>query len=928
MKTEINSHNIEKRSVGAGGAPLPPGPYVAEVVNHLDNKRQGSLRVQILSNVLSGNDADIAGQLFTVRYCMPFYGVNSVTSNQKNNDYYSTQQSYGFWAVPPDPGTKVLVMFAEGLSNQGYWIGCIQDEYMNHMVPGGYPTDKAVNVVQENMGDDLKGKDLPTGEYNKAILSGEGTGPLDTRKGTNPDKFPRPHNPMMSRVLATQGLQADIIRGLTSTSSRRDVPNTVYGWNTPGPLDKRNGRPKGKYGEKETQVDYFRSRLGGSAFTMDDGDPTLLRSGPATTTGAKYYDVESTPKDVSKADVTLPFNEHIRLKTRTGHQILLHNTEDLIYIGNAQGSAWIELTGNGKIDVYANDSINIRTETDLNITADRDINIKSGRDFNLTTGRDKKVHVGVNNDVIISNNDTKNVGINQDLRVSGARQKAIGADEDVQIAGTQRSTIAGDYNLQVSQDGHIAVNANLHSKVVGDYRQTVNGAFNLNTKGDNKFTSFASTQIKSLLANKLDAGTTTSILSIGTHSETASQVHMNSTVPATPADTADVIGDTFTKPATNEALDDADEVRDKDDNIINDADGNPLRVTADATRAGEAAEAATPRRVPLHEPWSGHESYNPTGHTPGSTESIIQSSPSLRQSSPTLTKESDMPERNSTSGVFRAGDSDPKVVEIDKVFKSNDDGKVGTQPLEPISRRESQRFFLSELIKGLGLDPVKALQSGAVEGGAGEALAMAIAQIKAESNYEPQSENLNYSSEGLRATFRMFKKPGGYQLSEDLHRKPVEIGSVVYGSRMGNGGPETGDGWRYRGRGLIQLTGTDNYKLYGGFAGVDIYKNPELANDPKVACKLAVAYLTKGPKARFITWTDTNFTSLGKQFQNAVGYANPGSKTPQRIEIGKGLWQQIKNGDLTPLADVTPPTAIDTGEGSATIDTPASGGPF
>ena len=925
MEYELPSGSQNKRSAGAGVKRMSPGPYLAKVVSHLDSKRQGTLKVQLLSNVVSSNEDQQDGQLFNVRYCMPFYGVNDVESNTQNTDYYNTQQSYGFWAVPPDPGVKVLVIFAEGLPNQGFWIGCVQDEYMNYMVPGGYPSDKGSNIIQKGLSNDLKNLPLPVGEFNKRVSSVDGK---NAKAGLNVDKFPKPHNPMMSRVLAIQGLQEDIIRGLTSTTSRRDIPNTVYGWNTPGPLDKRPGKPKGRYGEAQNKVNYFRSRLGGSAITMDDGDPTLLREGPATTTGAKYYDIETTPKDVSKADVTLPFNEHIKLKTRTGHQILLHNTEDLIYIGNAQGSAWIELTGNGKIDIYANDSINIRTETDLNITADRDINIRSGRDFNLTTGRNKKVNVGLNNDVIIANNDTKNVGINQDLRVSGARQKAIGADEDVQIAGTQRSTIAGDYNLQVSQDGHIAINANMHSKVVGDYRQTVNGAFNLNTAGDNKFTSGANTQIKSTLANKLDAGTLTSILSVGTHSETASQVHMNSTVPATPADGADSIGDTFTKPATDDVIDDSDQVLDPTDTVLNDADGNPLRVTADATRAVEAAEASTPRRVPKHEPWEGHENYNPSGHTPGSTESIIQASPSLRQSSPTLEKLSDMPERNSTSGVFRAGDTDPAVVDIDKVFKSNDDGKVGTQPAEPISRRESQRFFLSELIKGLGLDPVKALQSGAVDGGAGEALAMACAQIKAESNYEPQSENLNYSAEGLRATFKMFRKPGGRALSEQLHRKPVEIGSVVYGSRMGNGGPETGDGYRYRGRGLIQLTGTDNYKLYGGFAGVDIYKNPELANDPKIACKLAVAYLTKGPKAGFITWTDTNFTSLGKQFQNAVGYANASAKTPQRIEIAKGLWQQIKNGDLTPLADVTPPTAIDTGQGSATVETPESEGPF
>ena len=159
----------------------------------------------------------------------------------------------------------------------------------------------------------------------------------------------------------------------------------------------------------------------------------------------------------------------------------------------------------------------------------------------------------------------------------------MGGDEDVQISGAQRSTISGDYNLQVNQDGHLAINANMHSKVVGDYRQTVNGAFNLNTVGDNKFTSGANTQIKSASANKLDAGTLTSILSVGVHSETASNIHMNSTVPATPADSADSIGDTFTKPVTNQTVDDADQVLDKDGNPIAD-----LKVTADAARADRA----------------------------------------------------------------------------------------------------------------------------------------------------------------------------------------------------------------------------------------------------------------------------------------------------------------------------------------------------
>ena len=71
------------RTTGAEGRQIPPGPYVARVVSHLDSKRMGSLQVQILSDVLGGSDPEQEeGQLFTAEYCMPFYGVNDVSSNR------------------------------------------------------------------------------------------------------------------------------------------------------------------------------------------------------------------------------------------------------------------------------------------------------------------------------------------------------------------------------------------------------------------------------------------------------------------------------------------------------------------------------------------------------------------------------------------------------------------------------------------------------------------------------------------------------------------------------------------------------------------------------------------------------------------------------------------------------------------------------
>ena len=916
---QLRPGNINKRSAGVGLARMPTGPFVAKVVNHLDPKRQGTLRVQLLTNTIPGSDDKEAGQLFTARYCMPFYGVSDVNSNTKNNDYYNTQQSYGFWAVPPDPGSKVLVIFAEGSVNQCFWIGCIQDEYMNFMVPGGYPADKANNIVQKDILADYKGKSLPVGEYNKSVNASDD--PDSIRKGNNPDKFPRPINPMMANILAKQGLMEDIVRGTTTTSSRRDIPNTVYGWNTPGPIDKRPGSPKGKYGEIGREVNIFRSRLGGSAFTMDDGDPTVLRMGIAKENPATYYDIENTPDNISKTDPTLPFNEHIRLRSRTGHQILLHNTEDLIYIGNANGTAWIELTSNGKIDVYATDSINLRTETDLNIKADRNINLESGKDINITAGRNYKLMVNNDRDVKTNKNETTFVGKDKNEWTGDNHTVAVGSDQDIQIKGTQRSTINGDYNLQVSQDGHIAINANLHSKVVGDYRQTVNGAFNLNTAGDNKFTSGASTQIKSTLANKLDAGTLTSILSVGTHSETASQVHMNSTVPATPADGADSIGDTFTKSATNAVVDDSDQILDPSDTVLNDSSGNPLRVTADALRASVAATAERPRRIPRHEPWDGHENINPGGHTPTATASIQSPSPEVRSSASVIDKDSDIPDYSETSGIYNAqdpyitnaqGERVKEEFNADKVSTKNTDNLSGNQPADPVPVDDMQRYFVSELIKGLGLDPLTWKSTNA------HAVAMACAQVQKECNFEPRSENMNYKVSTLQRVWpNRFGGTAGKRKAEALVAGgPAAIANSVYGNRMDNGGPETGDGFRYRGRGLIQITGTYNYKKYGKLAGVDIYSNADMANDPEIATKLAVAYL----KSKSVTWTSNNFSSLGSQFKKAVGYADAGgSNTSDRIGLGKGFYQKIINNELTPLASLTTTTPIDRGTGTSQV---------
>ena len=373
--------NQETRSVESNNN-LGSGPYLARIISHADPKFMGSLEVELLRPV--GNLPSRAGNTITVKYLSPFYGVTSAAHLGRNDNYNDTQKSYGFWAVPPDPGVLVMVIFVDGDIKQGYWIGCVQDEYMNFMVPGLAAT--------ENNNNPSPSKQV-VAEFNKLV---------NEQLYSDTTQIKKPVHPFQ-KILAQQGLASDETRGTTTSSARRDLPSAVFGISTPGPVDRTSGAKRGSKGKYESKVSgTFVSRLGGSTFVMDDGDENFLRTAPASEGPPDYASVEN--NETGLPDI--PQNELVRIRTRTGHQILLHNSEDLIYIGNARGTTWIELTSNGKIDIYAADSVSLHTKHDLNITADRDINMSAGRNVNIKAGAKHHLESG---DVfeVLSGADTK-----------------------------------------------------------------------------------------------------------------------------------------------------------------------------------------------------------------------------------------------------------------------------------------------------------------------------------------------------------------------------------------------------------------------------------------------------------------------------------------------------------------------------------------
>ena len=320
------------------------------LVKKLDSgTRSGRLYVYI--DELSTSTTNDPNGWILVDYASPFMGRSLGPAQQGaavnvQNDFFNTQQSYGFFMTPPDIGNYVLCCFAGGDTQSGYWFACVNPALGKQMIPsiGGLPLDRIDPVsVPPGLQSFLRqGDSYPVGEFNEndstAFNSNWATRNL------------KPLHVFQFTRLITQGLNTDSNgRGTISSSIQRDPVSSVFGFSTPGrPLNDPANDPdlnqKLSSGDFNPQEFVARNRVGGHSLTMDDGD---------------LYNK----------------NNLVKLRTAAGHQILMNDTpgEEFLYIANSNGTAWVELTKEGDVLVYGQRDISIRSRGNLMMHSDRSI---------------------------------------------------------------------------------------------------------------------------------------------------------------------------------------------------------------------------------------------------------------------------------------------------------------------------------------------------------------------------------------------------------------------------------------------------------------------------------------------------------------------------------------------------------------------------
>jgi len=357
----MSLHNYLKGDASTSKAPgvdrswtgQNPGPYLGVVKGNIDPTRMGRLKVHIPSLAKTSDPSE--NQLITCEYLAPFYGAKGGKyAKGAGTEFEDSQHSYGMWMVPPDLETKVLVIFAEGKMEQAYWMGCVQEPYTNHMMPGiasSTNTNDALDGTfegadagfQQDKQSKYGSTNVPSGELNRNRQGALQNG--------NYESLPKPIHPF-AETLLKQGLSADDIRGNTSSSARRETPSQVFGISTPGRKDTTT--TKENVGAKDSDAKDYVTRKTGHTFVMDDG----------------------------AEDGT---NQLTRLRTASGHQLLMHDTEGVVYLANGSGKAFIEMDRDGTISVYSDGGINMRSGRDFNVHSDMNINFHAKGAINFTS---------------------------------------------------------------------------------------------------------------------------------------------------------------------------------------------------------------------------------------------------------------------------------------------------------------------------------------------------------------------------------------------------------------------------------------------------------------------------------------------------------------------------------------------------------------
>ena len=386
-----NSNSISKRggdslfdSSRFRGVNQEKGIVIGIVKENSHSVRMGNILVFIPGTGAKGKSAvgdqraieDDPAQWRMVRYATPWYSRTEVVN--QSNEYTETKNTAGIIYPAPDIGTRVLCFFPEGKNQEGFWFACAPDTYMMQSLPEATRTE---NFAPSKSTQFQPRGSAPAGEFNDKIQEN------NTNKLTNFSKPTRPLQQDVFDILRLQGLDQDSVKGGGTSGYMRETPSELIGITSKGRRTDSSGKDisertdiidalrsnnekQGNTGDKINTLKGFHRKKGHSVI-LDDGD--------------------------LQGDSQL-----LRLKSAGGGQFLIHDSEEIVYIINQKGNAWISIDKHGQIDFFSESNISFRAKN-LNMHADENFKVHTGKNYEVVS--EQEVAVQANNDVSVLSKD-------------------------------------------------------------------------------------------------------------------------------------------------------------------------------------------------------------------------------------------------------------------------------------------------------------------------------------------------------------------------------------------------------------------------------------------------------------------------------------------------------------------------------------------
>lgn len=438
------------------------------VIDNNDPQQMGRLRVYCPA--FGDKETLTVENMPWAMHVSPLAGMTNYGTRGHTEAEVQGAVAYGMWNVPK-VDAYVLVGCVDGDTKVRFWIGCIHPQYLTHTMPHGrYTWADSSSGAPDGPLDTIEEKIEPLYSALEEQFTQSGT-----KYPTNTPSDPKRNMEWRSRGVDTQVSALYTVH----INHPEDAPGSSIVDHDPANFSLTS----------VTQEDGSILEIDGQGYAVS----TLEPDAEPIITGGHNFDSHVyswvTPGFHGFSMDDRPWNSRIRIRTTSGHQIILDDTNERIYINTSEGKTWIELDKVGNIDVHANQNVSVHAGGDINYTTEKSFRVHAKEGIHMYTDDEFRVHAKKD----------ANIHTAQNFRTHSLQETRIESEQDMYVWGHATGYVQFDstLHLDVGDNAFVKAGSNIHVKAGSSLYLSSGADLHVNAGASGYYTSGSSTHIKS-----------------------------------------------------------------------------------------------------------------------------------------------------------------------------------------------------------------------------------------------------------------------------------------------------------------------------------------------------------------------------------------------------------------------------------------------